>query len=104
MKSHQPDLFADYNPEPPCQAHSPTSREAAVAIEPRSETLRRAVLEFIRSRGETGATDEECQEGLAMNPSTQRPRRIELQQAGLVHDSGRTRLTKSGRKAVVWVS
>jgi hypothetical protein len=39
---------------------------------------------------------------LGMNPSTQRPRRIELCQRNLIVDSGTTRLTTSGRKAVVW--
>jgi hypothetical protein len=39
----QLDLFADYNPESLCQAHSPTSRAAAEEIEPKAETLRRAV-------------------------------------------------------------
>lgn len=97
----QLDLFADWTP--PSQAHSPTSQEAAEAIQPRAETLRRAVLDYLRSRGEEGATDEETQEALAMSGSTQRPRRCELQEMGLVVDSGRTRPTRSGRAAVVWV-
>lgn len=40
---------------------------------------------------------------LGMNPSTQRPRRIELVKAGLViGPEGLTRKTSSGRKAQVW--
>lgn len=101
MKRRQLDLFTDY--APPCQAHSPTSRDAAQAIEPRTETLRRAVLDYIRRCGDEGATDEQVQDALAMSGSTQRPRRVELQEMGLVIDSGKTRPTKSGRKAVVWV-
>jgi hypothetical protein len=50
----------------------------------------------------TGGTDEELQDALGMNPNTQRPRRIELVERGLVRDSGRTRKTKSGRRATVW--
>lgn len=42
------------------------------------------------------------QTSIPMNPSTQRPRRIELQAMGLVSDTGRTRETRAGRNAVVW--
>ena len=99
---NQGDLFNRI--EPPAQRHSRTSIAAAEQIEPRSETLRRAVLDYLRQCGENGATDEQMQESLAMNPSTQRPRRIELVELGLVRDSGRTGLTRSGRKAVLWVA
>ncbi len=37
-----------------------------------------------------------------MNANTERPRRIELVAMGKVVDSHETRLTRSGRKAVVW--
>lgn len=96
----QRSLFDD----PPAQRHSPTSVAAAEGIEPRAETLRRAVLEFLRQRGEQGATDEEIQDALAMPGNTARPRRRELQMAGLVVDSGNTRETRSGRQAVIWVA
>jgi hypothetical protein len=97
-------FFRGFDREAPCQRHSDTSRAAAEEIEPRVTTLRRAVLDAIRGAGDHGATDEELQVCLGMNPSTQRPRRIECVRAGLVRDSGRTRLTKSGRKAVVWTA
>jgi predicted transcriptional regulator len=84
---------------PAHQRHSPTSAAAAIAIEPAAGTLRRRVLEVIRSKP---STDEEIADLLALNPSTSRPRRIELVQAGLVVDSGTTRKTRSGRQAVVW--
>ncbi len=93
------DLF-----DPPAQSHSLTSMAASVAIEPRAATLRRAVLDWLRGRGDEGATDEEIQDALSMNPSTQRPRRIELMRGGLVVDTGRTRTTKSNRKACVWAA
>lgn len=92
-----PDLFA-----PPAQRHSATSRAAAEGIESASGSLRRQVLEFLRHANVVGGTDEEIQDCLEMNPSTQRPRRIELQRAGLVYDSGTTRKTRSGRLATVW--
>lgn len=87
----------------PRQAHSATSTRAAEKIESRSAVLRARVHDWIRDRGTYGSTDEEAQDGLGMNPSTQRPRRVELCRAGLVVDSGTTRPTRSGRRAVVWV-
>jgi hypothetical protein len=48
MKARQLNPFPDHKPEPPSQAHSPTSRAAAESIEPRSETLRRAALDCFR--------------------------------------------------------
>lgn len=60
----------------------------------------RRVLELLMSWPE-GLTDEEMQTRLGMNPSTQRPRRVELVRRGLVVEAG-TRRTTSGRLAVVW--
>ena len=37
-----------------------------------------------------------------MNPSTQRPRRVELVRANLVFATTEKRKTKSGRSATVW--
>jgi len=87
---------------PPAQRHSQPSIEAAARIEPSADTLRGVVLEYLRGYPNFGATDEEMQVGLEMNPSTQRPRRIELVRMGLVWDTGTTRQTLSGRKATVW--
>lgn len=77
-----------------------TSREAAREISPLASRLRTLVFGVIKSRG--GATDEEIQRALKMNPSTSRPRRIELERAGIVRDSGKRRKTRSGRWAIVW--
>lgn len=79
-----------------------TSKEAALSIEPCAATLRAKVLAFIQESG--GATDEQIQDALEMNPSTERPRRGELVEAGSVVDSGTTRKTRSGRWAVVWIA
>lgn len=88
----------------PYQRHSRTSRNAAGDITPSATTLRAKVMEFIISCGIDGATDDEMQVCLDMNPSTQRPRRIDLWHAGLVFDTGRTRQTRSNRKATVWAA
>lgn len=104
-----PDLFDCLDPPTPverlpAQRHSPTSVAAAERAEPAAATQRRAVLDFLRGRGAEGATDEEIQVALGMVGNTQRPRRGELQKAGLIRDSGTTRPTRSGCKAVVWIS
>jgi transcription initiation factor IIE alpha subunit len=62
--------------------------------------MQRRVLELLQATPE-GLTDEEMQTRLEMNPSTQRPRRIELARRGMVVEAG-TRRTSSGRMAVVW--
>lgn len=84
----------------PYQPHSETSREAAEELEPKASTLRAKVLDYIRKTGRV--TDEQLQEALNMNPSTQRPRRVELVKMGLICDSGTTAITRSGRRAVLW--
>lgn len=89
--------------DPPAQRHSITSVAAADAIKPSAANLRQQVLVFIRASPD-GVTDEEIQQGTGIGPSTERPRRIELVKAGAVFDSGRTRATRSGRQAVVWVA
>ena len=94
----------DFEPEPPYQQHSETSRAAAEAIEPDVSTLRGKVFAFIRGRGTEGATDDEVQVALNMNPSTERPRRIELWNMGLVSRTDRTRPTRSSRQAHVWIA
>lgn len=56
------------------------------------------------SHGEHGATDEEMQQALGIDPNTQRPRRVELHEGGMIADSNKRRPTRSGRGAVVWVA
>ncbi len=59
----------------------------------------RAVLEFIQERGAYGATDKQIQSGLNMSGDTQRPRRRELERAGLIREADHPR---TGCK--VWVA
>jgi hypothetical protein len=49
------DYVVEVEPDPPCQRHSVTSREAADAIKPDASELRRRVLAYLRARGEGGA-------------------------------------------------
>ena len=93
-----------YRGMPPHQRHSDTSYEAALRILGTAQTKRGRVYRYIRDRKQLGATDEEIQFTLNMDPNTERPRRRELQIGKFIVDSGDRRLTRSGRKAVVWVS
>jgi transcription initiation factor IIE alpha subunit len=81
---------------------SATSAAAADSLSPATlNAMQRRVLEFLLDRGAAGATDEEMQKELEMNPSTQRPRRVELARKGLIVECG-TRRTTSGRMAGIW--
>ena len=95
----RPEPRSPYNGEPPSQAHSPTSIAAAVAIKPTTGRLHRVLIAEL---AHSPATDEELCDRTGMGGNTQRPRRRELQLAGLVVDSGITRPTRSGKEAVVW--
>lgn len=101
----KPDPYAPMEVPPlfsaPYQRHSEPSKAAARAIRPSAGTLRERVLGYLMTCLD-GATDEQIQLALGMNPSTQRPRRIELLRAGSIKDSGRKRKTTSGRAATVW--
>jgi hypothetical protein len=86
-----------------------TSRAAAQSITLKTGTARWAILERVWLAGAVdtyvmrysgGCTDYELQRDLAMNPSTERPRRGELVDAGLLRDAG-TR-THDGSEWTVW--
>lgn len=95
-------------PTAPFQPHSEPSREAAEQIKPHLGELQIEVLEQLARIGAHGWTDHELiaivaeAKRLPEEPNTVRPRRIELVRLGFVIDSGRTRKTRSGRKATVW--
>lgn len=87
---------------PPSVRGSQTSRAAALSVEGEpSDNARRRVLQVIFRMGPL--TDEEISELLGMNPSTARPRRVELERMGLIFKAG-TKKTKSGRDAIKWVA
>jgi hypothetical protein len=95
----------DYGPlftqRAPAARGSITSAQAADSLGPATlNAMQRRVLELLKATPE-GLTDEEMQRRLGMNPSTQRPRRIELARRGMVVEAG-TRKTASGRNASVW--
>ena len=87
----------------PFQAHSLTSEQAAHFVTPYAGKAReRVFLEILRC-GMHGQTDEELASRLNMNPSTLRPRRVELQRAALIQPGPVTRKTQSGAEATVWI-
>lgn len=81
-----------------------TSREAETSVASLTAKMRARVNAHLISTGATGATDEEIATALGMNPNTERPRRQELEVAGLCFDSGERRRLCSGRKGIVWVA
>lgn len=85
----------------PFQSHSDTSLQAAIDYAAKAPNARQRVHSLLERVSE-GLTDEEIQGYLNMSANTERPRRIELYQEGLVIDSGVRRSTRSGADAVVW--
>jgi hypothetical protein len=79
-----------------------TQISSAMEIQPASGRERIRVLNVIAATEGRGATDEEIQILLQMNPSTERPRRVELVEKGWVEKTELRRRTRSGRSAVVW--
>ena len=104
MEPFQPSLFVPQVRRPveapPFVHQVETSRQAGQSIAPVAGTLRARVLDIIAATSE-GLTDEEGCARTGMNPSTWRPRRIELLEAGLVVRTG-VRPGKSGRLMSVW--
>jgi hypothetical protein len=88
---------------PPFVSTSQTSAEAAESVREGAAELRERVYSALKRVWPEGLTDEQMQQALGMQGNTQRPRRRELEQRGLVRDSGERRFTTSGRRAVVWV-
>lgn len=86
-----------------------TSIGAAVSIEPDRASQRMQVLEAIRAAGPLGRTDDEIQQRLGLDGSSERPRRWELWKLDLIcarrdeHGAVVRRETRTHRRAVVWV-
>ena len=76
-----------------------TSRAAANSMHGKTDPQRLKVLRFLSNV--FGATDEMIQDGTGLSES-ERPRRIELLDAGLITNTGMKWPTKSRREAMVW--
>lgn len=77
-----------------------TSRDAAADIRRSLPRLEAAVLATLE--GSDGMTAQEIERATGLAGNTVRPRLVALREIGRVEDSGRRRVTASGRKAVVW--
>ena len=87
----------------PYQSQSVTSIEAAISIVRHLGPMELEVLNLItecQAAGGNGLTDDELIS--TFGSQSARPRRIWLTATGRVRDSGATRKTRSGRRAVVW--
>lgn len=81
-----------------------TSDAAASSIRPHAETLRAFVYQFVRSRGDYGATRHEIEAAIGLAGNTVRPRVCELMNSHKLVETDLTRITPSGRKAAVLVA
>lgn len=96
--------MSEHDPYLPYQRGSETSLLAAEEMpRERALILRERVYRAIADAGERGMTDDELQVELALEGSTERPRRVELVQSHRIVDSGAWRRTRSGRRAAVWI-
>lgn len=87
---------------PPYQPHSRTSLAAARSLKPSWLAGKRLQVWSALRHATDGLTDEEGIALTSLSPSSYRPRRVELVEAGLVVDSGLTRPSLSGRQMTVW--
>lgn len=87
--------------DPPAQRASLTSVAAGEAIRPVVTRLRAKVLQALYVGGPL--TDERIALTAGLNPSTERPRRIECLEAGWIRQSETDGLTAAGRRAAQWV-
>ena len=81
---------------------SDTSRAAADAMRRHAPTLRQKVYDYIVSRGDYGATDDEIAVSLELRHQTASPRRRGLVIMGAVYATEERRPTRSGQTATVW--
>lgn len=99
--SEQMDLFGK---PPPYARGSDTSEAAASSVTELTGKWRTMVYELIAKRKDYGATCDECEVELARRHQNISARIWELRHQGFIVDSERRRLTRSGRRAVVWVA
>ena len=96
MSQKQLDIFAtDYE----SANYTKTSQDALATIKPKIKTKRQQVYEFVKSKASTNI---EIADELEIPYSSVCGRIHELQECGLVIDSGKRRETKYGKQAIVW--
>jgi CRP-like cAMP-binding protein len=94
----QDDLFSGpFIADPLAHRSSDTSKAAAARIQPVSAKMQRRILDYIKTRGDDGATYDE----VGLEKPTVAGRLNDLKRAGLITDTGRRRPTRSGSSASV---
>jgi len=88
----------------PYARYSSTSREAAESMRGVAKGYEAMVLDFIRERAHYGATADECLVQLGLTHQNGSARVSTLAKKGLIIRSHRKRLTRSGRRAFVYVA
>lgn len=83
---------------------NPESVEAHASIEHDKTRLRSRIVEFVRLRGEHGATCDEVERALGLSHQTTSPRVTEANACGELIRTIARRRTRSGRMAAVYVS
>lgn len=80
-----------------------TSIAAGHSMAPFKPSLRAQIFLFVLRKGSYGATLDEIELEMGLKMQTCTARRKELEDRGLLVASGKYRLTRSGRRANVWV-
>ena len=79
-----------------------TSKDAAIAIKPKAETIRNRALGIIKNKKDYGATTDEVADLLNLSILSVRPRFTELKLMKKIIETELKRKNSSGRLATVW--
>lgn len=93
-----------YGGRPPFVRGSATSEAASDSIAAARGKIQSQVLAHVAALGDFGATCDEVEDALALRHQTASARIRELYQINLLLKTDRTRPTRSGRKAAVYVA
>ena len=94
-----------YRGEAPFIASSDTSKAAAVAADGgKKVTNRDRILQFVRSTGAEGATDDEISKATMLLRQSICSARKVLMELGQLMDSGKRRMMSTGHQGAVWVA
>lgn len=80
-----------------------TSEEANERSEPFKRGTQMKVFAYLHGQGKHGATDQEIEDGTGIPGNSERPARLSLEKEGAIKRTKRTRLTRAGFPAIVWV-
>jgi len=78
-----------------------TSYAAALEIEPKAATIRKRIIEHMRTINAPISADDTA-EALALSVLAVRPRFSELRESGRIVDSNQRGTNRSGRSSILW--